>query len=109
MDRPTLHPIRPIQTERRRAGGGADRHRDLCRRTSDFVRNCREASGLDAAGLAERLGVPEHIVALWEDPTYEGVDLAIMRRVARAAGGELEFHFRPGQSAENGGAERTAG
>lgn len=65
------------------------------RRATDIVRHCREAQGLSRTEMAERLGVPDHIVALWEDPGYDGIDLAILHRVARAAGGHIEINFVP--------------
>ncbi|MEM9382447.1 MAG: hypothetical protein AAGB93_21015 [Planctomycetota bacterium] len=55
----------------------------------------RRAARLTRTELAERLGVPTHIVVLWEDPRYEGVDLTILRRVANATSSELEIAFRP--------------
>lgn len=89
-----------IRVERRSAPGRqptpSSHHQ---RRASDVIRTCRESTGLDRAVFAAEVGVPEHILALWEDPTYEGVDLAILRRVARAAGGELELRFRPASEA----------
>lgn len=87
-------PVRTVERRVSRSPANAQQ-RFLNRRAADVVKSCREAAGLDRAALAERLDVPEQIVALWEDPHYEGVDLAILRRVARAAGGELEIRFRP--------------
>jgi len=97
-ERPAESPTRAdgVRTERRSPGGRTSVHQ---RRASDVIRTCRESTGLDRAAFAADVGVPEHILALWEDPTYEGVDLAILRRVARAAGGELELRFRPAAEA----------
>ncbi len=44
--------------------------------------------------LAARVGVPTQTLALWEDPLYEGVDLSILQRIARATGSDLEIGFR---------------
>lgn len=59
-----------------------------------LIAECRRSAGLSRAELASRAGVRPHTVALWEDPSYEGVDLTILQRVARAAGTELEIRFR---------------
>ena len=83
------------EERRHTSPGDILRRKHLSRRATDIVRKCRESAGLSRDELAQRLGVPEQIVELWEDPTYEGVDLPILRRVARAAGGELEILFRP--------------
>lgn len=58
-----------------------------------LIRRARCQAGLGRRELAERLGVREHTLALWEDPKFEGVDLAILRRVARATGRRLEVRF----------------
>ena len=68
-------------------------------RTDDgsLVATCRLQAGLTRAQLAARLDVPEHIIALWESPTYEGVDLPMLRRIASATGRELEIRFTRSQ------------
>ena len=68
-------------------------------RTDDgsLVATCRLQAGLTREQLAARLDVPEHIVALWEAPDYEGVDLPMLRRVAAATGRELEIRFTRSQ------------
>ena len=58
-----------------------------------LIRRVRSQAGLSRQELAERLGVREHTLALWEDPKFEGVDLAILRRVARATGRRLDVRF----------------
>lgn len=58
-----------------------------------LIRRARLQSGLSKRELAERLTVPMHTLALWEDPAYEGIDLPILRRVARATGGSLELRL----------------
>lgn len=62
---------------------------------SGLIARCRGAAGLSRAELAARASVPEAVVSLWEDPSYEGVDLSILQRVARATGTELVLDFRP--------------
>lgn len=59
-----------------------------------LIRRARIQSGLTHLALAERLEVPEHTLRLWEAPDYEGVSLAILRRVARATGQSLEVRFK---------------
>lgn len=59
-----------------------------------LIAECRRGAGMTRVELARRAGVPVHTVALWEDPRYEGVDLALLQRVARATGSELEITFR---------------
>jgi len=59
-----------------------------------LIAGCREEAGLSHAELAALAGVPTQTVVLWEDPSYEGVDLAILQRVARATGSDLEIRFR---------------
>jgi transcriptional regulator with XRE-family HTH domain len=68
-------------------------------RTDDgsLVATCRNQAGLTREQLGARLDVPEHIVALWESPDYEGVDLPMLRRVAAATGRELEIRFTRSQ------------
>ncbi len=68
-------------------------------RTDDgaLVAACRHQAGLTRAQLGARLDVPEHIIALWESPEYEGVDLPMLRRVAAATGRELEIRFTRNQ------------
>ena len=62
-----------------------------------LVATCRLQAGLSREELAARLGVPEHLIALWESPDYEGVDLSMLRRVASATGRELEIRFTRSQ------------
>ncbi|MEM6674699.1 MAG: hypothetical protein AAF726_17765 [Planctomycetota bacterium] len=61
---------------------------------ASLIADCRSAADMTRAELAGRVGVPAQTVALWEDPDYEGVDLSILQRVARATGSELEIRFR---------------
>lgn len=58
-----------------------------------LLASCRRQERLSRAELAERMGVLEQTVALWEDPGYEGVDLTVMQRVAKATGRTLEVRF----------------
>lgn len=60
---------------------------------ASLVASCRTQAGLSREQLGARLGVPEHLVALWETPGYEGVDLPLLRRVAAATGCEVEIRF----------------
>ena len=53
----------------------------------------RRAARMTRTELAARVGVPTHMVTLWEDSHYEGVDLSLLQRVARATGSELEIRF----------------
>lgn len=53
----------------------------------------RQAARMTLTELAARVGIPTQTLALWEDPLYEGVDLSILQRVARATGSELEISF----------------
>ena len=79
-------------------------------RTDDgsLVATCRRQAGLTRAQLGERLDVPEHIVALWESPDYEGVDLTMLRRVAAATGRKLEIQFTRQQKGIVAKASRAA-
>ncbi len=76
-------------------GGGAPRQDDAA-----LVAACRRQAGLSQAELADRLGVPEHLVALWESPGYEGIDLPLLRRIAVATGRDLEIRFTRPQRAK---------
>lgn len=58
-----------------------------------LIEACRRTEGMSRADLAERVGVPEGVVALWEDPAYSAVDLSILSRVARATGRRLDVRF----------------
>ncbi|MFT7078260.1 MAG: transcriptional regulator with XRE-family HTH domain [Planctomycetota bacterium] len=60
---------------------------------ASLVATCRVQAGLTREQLSARLGVPEHLVSLWETPGYEGVDLPLLRRVAAATGCDLEIRF----------------
>lgn len=74
---------------------------------ASLVGICRRQAGLSRTELGERLGVPEHLVALWESPDYEGVDLPMLRRVAAATGRELEIRFTRPQRAVLSSRART--
>lgn len=63
-----------------------------------LIVSCREAAGLSQAELAERAEVSPSTITLWESPTYEGIDLSILQRIARATGTTLSLDFRPQQS-----------
>lgn len=66
---------------------------------ASLVASCRIQAGLTREQLGARIGVPEHLVDLWETPGYEGVDLPLLRRVAAATGCDLEIRFtRPKRS-----------
>ncbi|MEC8512021.1 MAG: helix-turn-helix transcriptional regulator [Planctomycetota bacterium] len=58
-----------------------------------MIRANRRSAGLARKELASRLGVTEAVVALWEDPEYDCVDLSILSRVARALGRRLEVRL----------------
>ncbi|QDV05718.1 hypothetical protein Poly30_12190 [Planctomycetes bacterium Poly30] len=60
---------------------------------ASLIASCRIQAGLTREQLGARLGVPEHLVDLWESPGYEGVDLPLLRRVAAATGCDLEIRF----------------
>jgi DNA-binding transcriptional regulator YiaG len=60
-----------------------------------LVREARRAAGLSKAELGRRAGVPEQVVALWEDPTWEGHSMNLLHRVARALELRLELRFAP--------------
>jgi len=63
--------------------------------TATLVREARRGAGVSQAELARRCGVPEQVVALWEDPTWEGDSLSTLRRVARALELRLELRMTP--------------
>lgn len=60
-----------------------------------LVREARREAGLSLAELGRRAGVAEQVVALWEDPTWEGHSLSTLRRVAKALDLRLELRFAP--------------
>lgn len=62
---------------------------------ADLLVGVRRSARLNRTELSALLGTPEHTVALWEDPSFEGVDLSILHRVAAATGRELDVRFRP--------------
>lgn len=53
----------------------------------------RRKAGLSRAGLGAAVGVPEATIALWEDESYEGIDLSILERVAHGSGFRLHVGF----------------
>ena len=61
----------------------------------ELISSCRRAAGLSQAELAERANVRPAIIKLWESPSYEGIDLSILQRVARATGTTLNLGFSP--------------
>jgi len=63
--------------------------------TATLVREARRGAGLSMAELGRRTGVPEQVVALWEDPTWEGHCLNLLRRVGKALDLRLELRFAP--------------
>jgi DNA-binding transcriptional regulator YiaG len=63
--------------------------------TATLIRDARRSAGVGTAELARRVGVPEQVIALWEDPTWEGHSLCILRRVAKALELRLELRFTP--------------
>ncbi len=63
--------------------------------TATLVREARRGAGMSMAELGRRTGVPEQVVALWEDPTWEGHCLNLLRRVGKALDLRLELRFAP--------------
>jgi hypothetical protein len=63
--------------------------------TATLVREARRGAGISMAELGRRTSVPEQVVALWEDPTWEGHSLNLLRRVAKALDLRLELRFAP--------------
>lgn len=63
-----------------------------------LVREARRSAGVSTAELGRRAGVPEQVVALWEDPTWEGHSLNVLRRVAKALDLRLELRLVPARS-----------
>ena len=61
----------------------------------ELIAGCRKAAGLSQMELAERANVRPAIIELWENPNYEGIDLSILQRVARATGTTLNLGFGP--------------
>ena len=61
----------------------------------ELISSCRRAAGLSQAELAERANVRPAIIKLWESPSYEGIDLSVLQRVARATGTTLNLGFSP--------------
>lgn len=72
-----------------------------------LVREARRSAGVSAVELGRRTGVPAQIVALWEDPTWEGHSLSVLRRVARALDCRLELRLAPLRPRVNAGARRA--
>jgi len=75
--------------------------RETCQERPNYpelIVSCREAAGLSQDELAERARVSPSTIRLWESPTYEGIDLSILHRVARATGTTLSLDFRPQRS-----------
>jgi len=75
--------------------------RETCQDRPNYpqlIVSCREAAGLSQAELAERAKVSPSTISLWESPSYEGIDLSILQRIARATGTTLSLDFRPQQS-----------
>jgi DNA-binding transcriptional regulator YiaG len=66
-----------------------------------LVREARRSAGVSMAELGRRTGVPEQVVALWEDPTWEGHSLNVLRRVAKALDLRLELRFAPTRQRRN--------
>ncbi len=61
----------------------------------ELIASCRRAAGLSQMELAQRAHVRPAIIELWESPSYEGIDLSILQRVARATGTTLDLGFSP--------------
>lgn len=61
----------------------------------ELIASCRLAAGLSRAELAVRANVTPSTIELWETPSYEGIDLSILQRVAQATGTTLALDFRP--------------
>jgi transcriptional regulator with XRE-family HTH domain len=75
--------------------------RETCQDRPNYpalIVSCREAAGLSQADLARRASVSPATIAMWESPTYEGIDLSILQRVARATGTRLSLGFTPQRS-----------
>jgi transcriptional regulator with XRE-family HTH domain len=71
--------------------------RETCQERPNYpelILSCRTAAGLSQAELAERARVSPSTIRLWESPTYEGIDLSILQRVARATGTTLSLEFK---------------
>jgi len=64
-----------------------------------LIARCRRAAGLSRAELAERTSVTVAMIELWESPTYQGIDLSILQRIAAATGTELVLDFRAREAA----------
>jgi DNA-binding transcriptional regulator YiaG len=75
--------------------------------TATLVREARRSAGVSMAELGRRAGVPEQVVALWEDPTWEGHSLNLLRRVAKALELRLELRFAPTRQRRSAHADET--
>jgi len=75
--------------------------------SATLVREARRAAGVSMAELGRRTGVPEQIVALWEDPTWEGHSLNVLRRVAKALELRLELRFAPTRQRQSAHADEA--
>ena len=62
-------------------------------RYAQHIASSRNIRDWSRAQLAQEIGVPEATIALWESPSYEGIDLSILERVAKATGLRLEVSF----------------
>lgn len=75
--------------------------------TATLVREARRGAGVSMAELGRRTGVPEQVVALWEDPTWEGHSLNVLRRVATALELRLELRFAPTRQRQTATADQA--
>lgn len=89
MDKPRLPTPRTVATTGSASGAGESIKGSL----GPLIEASRRTEGLTRAQLAARLDVPEAVLALWEDPDYDCVDLSMLNRVARALGRRLEVRL----------------
>ncbi len=73
-----------------------------------LIASCRKAAGLSLAEFAEKARVTPATIKLWESPSYEGIDLSILQRVARATGTSLAVEFRGAEATRSPVASRPA-
>ena len=64
-----------------------------------LIYEARTAAGLTQAGLAERIGTKQPVIARLEDADYGGHSLSMLQRIAIALGQRLDLQFVPLETA----------